>query len=65
MATVLSPHDLAFEVRVAVVFAGSVVQVLAYRFVRREFFKPLIVVLVQARFVVVDENRRGDVHRVY
>src|SRR5438034_9741320 len=33
--------------------------------VRDEFFEEAQVVAVQARLVVVDEDRRGDVHRVH
>ena len=32
---------------------------------RRELFQPALIVLVQARLVVVDEYRGGDVHGVY
>ena len=32
---------------------------------RREFFQPYVVVVVQAALVVVDEDGRGDVHRVH
>ena len=58
-------HDLPFHVGVGVILAGAVVCVALGRGVKwGEFFEPLLVVLVQARFVVVDENRRGDVHGV-
>ena len=57
-------HDLAFQVGVGVVFAGAVVVVGAGRRVRREFFQPDLVVVMKAALVVVDEDRRGDVHGV-
>ena len=57
-------HDLALEVRVGVVLAGAVVVVGAGRLVRRELFQPDFVVVMQPALVVVDEDRRGDVHGV-
>jgi hypothetical protein len=57
-------HDLAFEVGVCVVFAGAVVMILAGGSMRGEFFEPDLVIVMEAGFVVVDENRCGDVHRV-
>jgi hypothetical protein len=59
-----SPHDLPLEVCVAVVLAGAVVPVAPDRLVGGQFFQPVVVILVQAAFVVVDEHRRGDVHGV-
>src|SRR5713226_6402015 len=50
-------HDLPFVMRVAVVFAGAVVVIaLRRRVIRREPFEPALVVLVQSRLVVVDED---------
>ena len=61
----LAPHDLALVVGITVVFPGAVVMVaLGARVERREPLEPALVVLVQARLVVVDEDARGDVHRV-
>ena len=57
-------HDLAFEVGVGIVFAGAVVMILGSGSVRGEFFEPDLVIVVEAGFVVVDENRCGYVHRV-
>jgi hypothetical protein len=58
-------HDLTFEVGVSVVFAGSVVSIGAGRGVRRQFFQPQLIVVMKARFIVVDEYRRRDVHGVH
>src|SRR2546427_5878263 len=55
-------HDLSLHVRVRVVLAGAVVKVLSGRLVRRQFFEPTVIILVQSGFIVIDENRRGDVH---
>ena len=41
-----------------------VVLVLLDRCMRCQFFQPHIVVVVQAGFVVIDEHRSGDVHRI-
>ena len=57
-------HDLAFEMGVGIVFAGAVVMVLRGWLVRREFFQPDFVVVMEAGLVVVYENRCGDVHGV-
>src|SRR5271166_316833 len=53
------------QMRVGVILTGTVVPVGLWRGIeRRELFQPSLVVLVQPRFVVVYENRRGDVHGV-
>ena len=57
-------HDLAFQVGVGVVFAGAVVSIGGGRRVRREFFQPDVVIVMQPALVVVDEDRCGDVHGV-
>jgi hypothetical protein len=50
----LAAHNLAFEMRVGVVFPGAVVVVLRRRFMRRELFQPNIVVVEQAVLGIVD-----------
>ena len=57
-------HDLAFQVRIRVVFAGAIVAIGGSRRVRRQFLQPQLVVMMQARFVVVDEDRGGNMHGV-
>jgi hypothetical protein len=52
--------DQTLEVRVAVGFAGAVMPVVLAK--RGEFLKPLVDVLNQAVFGVVDVYARGDVH---
>lgn len=47
---------------VGVILAGSIVPVLRDWLVRSKLLKPGIVILVQAGFVVVDENGGGDMH---
>ena len=54
-----------FMMRVGVVFAGAVVVIACDRLVGRELFEPLVVVLVQAALVVVDEHAGRDVHGVH
>ncbi len=39
----LVPHDLAFHVRVGIIFPCIIMVVPAYRFVRGKLFQPLIV----------------------
>ena len=58
-------HDLSLHVTVGVVFAGSVVGVSLGRGIEGgETFQPLLVILVETRLVIVDEDRGCDVHRV-
>ncbi len=57
----LAAHDLSLDVRVGVVFPGVVVPVLAAGLVRRHLLQPAVIVLVEARLVVVDEDRGGEV----
>src|SRR5579885_2331026 len=53
----LASHYLALMMRVAVILAGPVMMIaLRVRVVGREPFEPSLVVLVQPRFVVVDEH---------
>jgi hypothetical protein len=60
----LAPHDLAFQVRVGVVFAGAVVAVLGCRRVWGEPFQPIVVILQQAILGVIDVNTGGNVHGI-
>jgi hypothetical protein len=59
------PHDLPLDVRVGVVLAGVVVALLAHRLVRSDLLQPGFIVVMQSRFVVVDEHRGRDVHWIY
>lgn len=64
-----SAHDLAFVVGICIVFARSIVQVTSPSRVSsgvewHQLFQPTIVVLVETAFIVVDEDRRRDVHGV-
>lgn len=52
----LPTHHLTLHVSIGVVLAGVVVTVLPDRLVRREFFQPFLVVLVQSALVVVDKH---------
>ncbi len=51
--------------RVGIVFASAIVQILRSGFMRRQLFQPFLVVFQQSRFVVVDKNRSRNVHRIY
>ena len=59
------PHDLALEMGVSVVFARSIVSIGARRSVRSKFFQPYLIIMMQPRFVVIDEYRSGDMHGVH
>jgi hypothetical protein len=56
-------HNLAFHVRICIVLA-HVVTVVRNRFVRGQPFEPNVVVMVQSRLVVIDEDGGGDVHGI-
>ncbi len=59
----LSTHDLPLHVGIGIVLT-HVVLVGGHWFVGRDFLQPDIVVVVQAGLVVIDEDRRGDVHGI-
>jgi len=60
----LPAHDLAFQVGVAVILPGPIMEILADGFVGGQFFQPLVIIPVQAGLVVIDKNRGSDVHGV-
>ena len=61
----LAPHHLPLQMSIGVVFARAIVTITTRRRIeRRELLEPDFVVVMQARFVVVDKHRRRDVHRV-
>jgi DNA-binding XRE family transcriptional regulator len=49
-------HDLPFQMRVRIVFAGAVVVILRSWRVRGQLFQPHIVIVMQTAFVVVNET---------
>ena len=57
-------HDLAFQMCVSVVFAGPIVTIARGRRVRREFFQPKLVIVMEPRLIVIDEDRSRNVHGV-
>lgn len=57
----LPTHDLSFQVGIGVIFK-AIVLILAVRFLRGQLFQPDLIVVVQARFVVVNEHAGGNVH---
>ena len=60
----LPSHDLAFKVCIAVVLTGAIVAVIIDGFVGGKLFKPVLVVLVEPRFVIIDKDTGGDMHGV-
>jgi hypothetical protein len=50
------PHYLPLVVRIAVVLTGPVVIIVRYGFMRRQLFQPPLVVTMQSRFIIVDED---------
>ncbi len=57
-------HDLTLEVGVSIVFASAIVSISGRRLVRREFFQPELVIVMESRFIVINKHRGGDVHGV-
>ncbi len=57
-------HDLTFEVGVGVVFTGAIGSIGVRRGVRRQFFQPRLVIVMEPWLVVINEHRGGDVHSV-
>lgn len=60
----LAPHNLAFRVRIGIVFTGAVVMILRRWLMRREHFQPVVVVMQQAVFSIVDLDAGCDVHGI-
>jgi hypothetical protein len=61
----LTPHDLPLQVCISIVLSGSVVMVHVGVWVKRcQLLKPNAEVVMQATLIVIDENRRSDVHRI-
>ena len=60
----LSAHNGAVKVGVRVIFAGVVMAILPVWFFRREVLEPLLIVRVQAAFVVVDKDTCRNVHGI-
>jgi len=61
----LPAHDLPFHVGIGIVFACTVVMVsLGGRIEWCERLKPDFVIVVQARFIVINKDRGGDMHGV-
>jgi hypothetical protein len=58
-------HHLALMMRVAIVLASAIVMIaLGARVVRRQPFEPSLVIFVKPGLVVIDKDRRGDMHRI-
>ncbi len=59
----LTAHNLTFKVSIGIIFK-TIVTVLAVRFLGSQLLKPDLHVVMQAAFVVVDENAGCNVHRI-
>ena len=60
----LTAHDLPLQMGVSVVLAGAVVAIMADGLVRSQPLQPILIVLMEATFIIVDEHRSGYVHSV-
>src|SRR5947209_20205681 len=52
-----APHDLTLQVCVGIVFAGTVVSIGAGRRMWGQLLQPYLVIVVKARFIIVDKDR--------
>ena len=59
----LSSHDLSFHVSIGIILT-HIMSVLRYGLMRSDLFEPHVVVVMQTGFIIVYENRCGNVHRV-
>ena len=50
---------------ISVVFTGAIVSIGERRIMRCKFFEPYVVIIMQPRFIIVDEHLSGDMHRVH
>jgi hypothetical protein len=57
-------HDLTLQVCIAVVLARTVMAIPGDGFVGSKPFKPVFIILMEAPFVIVDENLCRDVHGI-
>src|SRR5687767_6858116 len=61
----LAAHYLSLDVSVGVVFSRFVVVITTNRFMWRDLLEPRFIVAMQPAFIVVNEHRRRDVHRIH
>ena len=61
----LPTHNLPLQVSIPVVFPCAVVAIIGNRLVRGKFLQPLLVILMQAGLVVINEDGSGDVHGIH
>jgi hypothetical protein len=57
-------HDLAFDMGIAVIFAGSVVPVCGMGVIGNKSFEPCFIVMVEAGFIVIDDDTCRNMHGV-
>ena len=60
----VAAHDLALEMGVGIVLAGAIMSIRIGGGMRRQFFQPLLIIVMQSDLIVVDEHRGGYVHGV-
>jgi hypothetical protein len=60
----LAPHNLAFQMRVSIVFAGAIVPISAGGLMGRDFLQPNLIIVMEPTLIVINENGRRDVHGV-
>ena len=61
----LASHDLPFQMGVPIILPCPVMPIPRDRFMRGKLLQPVVIILMEPRFVIVDEYRGGDMHRVH
>ncbi len=61
----LAAHDLTFEVRIAIVLPGLIVAIPTERLMGGKFFQPVLKIPMESPFIVINEDRGGDMHGIY
>ena len=60
----LTSHDLSLEMHISIVFTGVIMTVVGCRFMWRQLFEPVIVILDEAGFIIIDIYTGRNMHCV-
>ena len=59
----LPPHDLPLQMPIGIILTG-IMPVLRHRLMRRKLLQPHLKIMMQPRLIVIDKNRRRDMHGI-
>ncbi len=60
----LTPHDRSFQMSIAVIFTGIIMPIKIKGLMRSKLFEPTLKVMMKPGFIIIDKDRRGDVHGI-